>query len=77
MEPHLTNECGIKHVYLTLMALYILKEQYDEDKDQWQGMFNKAKTFFNKIGLKNTDRIIRLFTVKTKFPASPPLPQKK
>ena len=64
-------ECTIENVYLTLLALYILREEFDDRKDSWQMLQKKAKDFFKTIGLNNSDRIFRLFTLKTTYPPCP------
>jgi len=33
MTPNFTNQLNLKTVYLTVLCLYILREQFEEEKD--------------------------------------------
>ena len=53
-------------VYLTLVALFVLKEEFDGRKGEWQLIAKKARDFLKNVGLTKTDAVIRKFTLKIK-----------
>ena len=53
-------------VYLTLLALFILQECFDDYEDEWELIARKAKTFLQSSGVSKPDNFVRQFTLTTK-----------
>ena len=53
-------------VYLTLVALYILKEEFDDREDEWQSIAKKAENFLKKAGITKPDTLVNSFSLKLK-----------
>ena len=51
-----------KHIYLTLLALFIIKDCYAERAQEFSLIKRKAVTWLQSIGLADPDRILRHFT---------------
>ena len=58
------SEVDPRCVYLTLLALYILKEGFDSKKDEWQLLAKKAKDFLKQCGVKRADVLIKKFSLQ-------------
>jgi len=69
LQPNLNERISLKTVYLTILALYILNDQFDEEKEQWVTLARKAKSTLKKIGVSNPDGLTRNFEIKTCWPA--------
>ena len=50
-------------VYLTLLALFILKECFDDYKGEWEMIARKAKNFLRSAGVPKPDTLLRQFTL--------------
>ena len=53
----------IETVYLTLLAIYILREAYDDYEDEWQLLVKKAYKWLQSIGVAKPAAIIKKFTL--------------
>lgn len=54
-------------VYLTLIALYILREEFDDQRDEWYQNSKKARDFLKKAGVrKAADKLISKFKLQIK-----------
>lgn len=67
----------IWNVYFTLVAIHVLREEFAGERDQWRCIVKKAKAFMRHIGLKESDRLLRAFTIKTKVPPAPQVVYRK
>ena len=68
---HVTEQVNLKTIYLTILCLYVLREQFEEEKDQWQVIARKAKTALKNAGVSNPDGLTRSFSVLTCWPELP------
>ena len=50
-------------VYLTLLALFILQECFDDYEDEWELIARKAKTFLQSAGAQKPDTFVRKYTL--------------
>lgn len=58
-----------KNIYLTLLALYILKVQYPERVAELDLIKRKAVTWLQSVGIPDPLRVLRAFTqIKCCFP---------
>ena len=48
-------------IYVTLLAMYVLEEEFDDKEDQWTLLVRKAKTFLKGCGVSKPDRLIQAF----------------
>ena len=54
-------------VYLTLVALFILREEFDDQRDEWYLNSKKARDFLKKAGVKKAaDGLVRKFKLQIK-----------
>ena len=51
-------------VYLTLVALHVLKNEFDEREEEWTLIGKKAKDYLEQSGLQNPDILLKKFTLK-------------
>ena len=58
------TEVDPQGVYLTLLVLYILKQQFNDKKDEWEMIAQKAKDFLKDVGVARPDGIVKKFTLK-------------
>ena len=50
-------------IYLTLVALFILREVFDDRKDEWELIAKKAKDYLKNAGLAKPDSIVKKFSL--------------
>ena len=62
----LSSGANSELVYLTLLALFILEECFDDCEDEWELIARKAKTFLQSAGVQKPVNFVRLFTLTTK-----------
>ena len=62
----LSSGANSELVYLTLLALFILEECFDDFEDEWELIARKAKTFLQSAGVQKPVNFVRLFTLTTK-----------
>lgn len=56
-------------IYLTLLAMYILKTEYSDRQQELSLIWRKATAWLRSIGIAEPDAVVRLFTqIKIKFP---------
>ena len=60
----LTGGANAEAVYLTLLALYILQECFDDYEDEWELIARKAKTFLQSSGVQKPDNLVKQFTIR-------------
>lgn len=60
-EYKLTENIDKTTISLTLLALYILREVFDDRKDEWELLAKKAKEYLKQIGLPKADSIVSKF----------------
>ena len=53
-------------VYLTLVALFILREVFEDKKDEWELIAKKAKDYLKNAGLTKPDSIVKKFSLVVK-----------
>ena len=59
----LSSGANSELVYLTLLALFILQECFDDYEDEWELIARKAKTFLQSAGVQKPDTFVRQFTL--------------
>ena len=58
------------NVYLTLLALYVMKAEYGDRAQELSLIARKAVAWLQSIGLREPDRVLRAFTqIPVAFPA--------
>jgi hypothetical protein len=60
----MTLSVEIETVYVTLLAIYILAEAFEDKEDEWTLLARKAKTFLKNSGVDKPDKILRLFNLE-------------
>ena len=53
-----------EQVYVTLLAIYILMEKFDDKEDEWVLLVRKAKGFLRDSGIDKPDKILRNFSLE-------------
>jgi len=48
------------------VALYILKEVFEDKKDEWQLLAKKAKEFLKEAGVNKAEALVKKFTLSLK-----------
>ena len=51
-------------LYLTLVALYVLQEEFGAREAEWRLIAKKAKTYLKQEGIDKPDALIRQFSLK-------------
>ncbi|CDW74004.1 UNKNOWN [Stylonychia lemnae] len=55
-----------KQVLLTILALFILKEIFDDKEDEWVMIAKKAKTYLREQGIEKVDQFYKKYNVSIK-----------
>ena len=58
----------IDNVYLTLLALRLFRNVYEDREEELSLIVKKAVTWLKSIGLLDHEEFIRAFSLKTLFP---------
>ena len=58
----------IDNVYLTLLVLRLFRNEYEDREEELSLIIQKAVTWLKSIGLKDHEHLIRVFSLKTRFP---------
>lgn len=45
--------------WVTLIALYLLHEKFEERESEWKLIADKAKEYLKRIGLAKPDKVVR------------------
>lgn len=53
-----TLTAEVRDVLLTLVALFILQEKFEEREDEWTLIAKKAKTWLKQVGLAKPDKFL-------------------
>ena len=56
--------CSQQCLYLTVLALYVLKEVFSEREEEWQLLAQKAKKLLKECGVKSVDGLLKEITIK-------------
>ena len=51
--------CSQQCIYLTILALFVLKKVFVDREDEWQLLAVKAKTLLKQCGVKKPDGLIK------------------
>ena len=65
-EVKFTDGTDSDCIYLTLVALFILREVFDDKKDEWELIAKKAKDYLKNVGLAKPDQIVKKFSLAIK-----------
>eukprot|EP00347_Sterkiella_histriomuscorum_P005979 403354535 len=61
------NESGkqnIKQVWLTILALFILREKFDHQEDEWSMIAKKAKNYLKSQGITKIESLLKLINLQ-------------
>eukprot|EP00347_Sterkiella_histriomuscorum_P014103 403362158 len=61
------NESGMqnmKQVWLTILALFILREKFDHQEDEWSMIAKKAKTYLKNQGITKVEPLFKLINLQ-------------
>ena len=50
--------------YLTLVALFILQEEFEDRENEWQLIAKKGKDYLKSVGVHKPDALIKQFKLK-------------
>ena len=53
-----------RDIYMTLVALYVLKKQFGNQPRHWGFQANRAKEKLKKCGIMDPDELIDIFSIK-------------
>ena len=53
----------LETVYLTLLAWFILEEAFEDEKDQWQLIADKTKSWLESVGVIKPTNLAKKFTL--------------
>ena len=53
----------LETVYLTLLAWFILEEAFEDEKDQWQLIVDKTKSWLESVGVTKPTNLAKKFTL--------------
>ena len=53
------SQADSEDLYLTIVALFVLKEVFADKKEEWQLLAQKAKEFLKAAGVKNVDKHLK------------------
>ena len=59
----LQNGADSQTVYLTLLAMYILREAFAEYQDEWQLIFDNARIWLESVGVSQTKSLVKKFSL--------------
>ena len=51
--------CNLHSVYLTILALFVLKEVFVDREEEWQLLAQKAKTLLRNCGITKPEGLLR------------------
>jgi hypothetical protein len=58
--PALSTEITtVEKVIYTILALWILKERFEDQEDEWQMIARKAKNFLKSLGITKLEPIFK------------------
>lgn len=60
------SSVDVRCIYMTLVALYVLKEVFKRNKNEWQLIAQKAKEFLKNNGVEKPDNVVKKFSLKLK-----------
>ena len=55
----LNDKTQIDRVWLTVIALWIMKERFDEKEDEWTMIARKSKNYLKKLGINRVDSLFK------------------
>lgn len=59
----LQNGADSQTVYLTLLAMYILREAFADYQDEWQLIFDNARIWLESVGVSQTKSLVKKFSL--------------
>ena len=60
IKENIKDQSEYLQVYLTILALWILKEKYDEQEDEWQMIAKKAKNYLKEQGFEKVEQLYKI-----------------
>ena len=64
LSASLTPEADKETILVTLLAIYVLTEIFDDKEGQWTLLVRKAKTFLKGCGVTKPDRLLQKFKLQ-------------
>lgn len=58
---------SLEIAYLTLLAIFILEEAFDENEDEWRLIARKAKEYLQQVGIEKPLNLARSFNLLPKL----------
>lgn len=62
----LSNGVELETVYLTLLAIHILQECYEDNRGEWNMIVQKARTWLVQVGVAKPNNLLKKFTMATR-----------
>ena len=62
----LSNGVELETVYLTLLAIHILQECYEDSRGEWNMIVQKARTWLVQVGVAKPNNLLKKFTMATR-----------
>ena len=59
-----TNVKDVQLVYLTLVALFVLSEEFEDRENEWRLIAKKGKDYLKSVGVQKPDALVKQFTLK-------------
>ena len=53
-----------QQAYLTLIAIFVLQEEFEDRESEWKLLAKKGKDYLKSVGVTKPDALLRLFTIK-------------
>ena len=63
-EVKIQDAISVDIVYLTLLALYILQESFEDREDEWKLIATKAKNWLASAGVSKPKTYLKMFTLE-------------
>ena len=59
-----SNPQDLQAAYLTLVALFVLEEEFEERESEWKLIAKKGKDYLKSVGIQKPEALIKQFKLK-------------